>query len=201
MSRMVACDVDGVLANFTGPFHERFKLLTRVYTNVEVPSYPGHANIPEWAWWKTIHPRMNEETWQAINKSPNFWIGLPPLYDLAPVREVHREWPILFLTRRQSKGNNAWFQTVMWFEKFGILEPLVYCVREGEEKHEVCAKLGISIAIEDKPENIRDLAEAGIQTIVPCYAYNDMGTTRNVHPVADLAGAIEVAGYLRKELG
>ena len=103
-----------------------------------------------------------------------FWYNHNPLFpDAHPeLRAMHREQPIVFITRRQ--GHNAFEQTYHFLrDKCGIKEPLLYHTRAGEEKSGIAQKLGVSVAIEDNPKVIIDYAKHGIGVVAIDYPYND----------------------------
>lgn len=164
----LACDIDGCVANFGAGFSRLCHEL-----NPDAPIINYH-DITAWNWHEWYgHYDTVEEAWKVVRADPNsylFWLGLDPMFDLTYLRSVYREWPIVFMTRRD--GGLAWFQTVQWLERHGMHEPLVYRIKSGEEKSEVCAKLGISTIIEDSPTYAQEALDAGMNVVLVTYQYN-----------------------------
>lgn len=167
----IAVDIDGVLANFVKAFSSLCHKLDRELRVIEDP------NIHTWdchAWWglSLKNSATIERAWQHIKTRNNkgFWYSPEPLNGFAKLIELHRKLPVVFMTRRD--GGNVWADTVAWLRNNGINEPLLYRVHPGEEKHELCAKLGISVIIDDSPKVVEQCLKAGMKVIMPGYDYN-----------------------------
>ncbi len=193
----IACDIDGVVASFAAGFSRLCRKL-----NPAAPIIDHHdTKYIAWDWHKWYgHDETIEEAWKIIRADPTkelFWLGLDPMYDLTYLKNVHREWPVVFLTRRD--GGLAWFQTMQWLEKYEIDEPLLYRVRGGEEKSEVCAKLGISTIIEDSPTYAQEALDAGMNVVLVTYQYNvHVPKQRGLRRVFNLERALIVAKEMNK---
>ena len=81
-----------------------------------------------------------------------------------------RKHPIMFMTRRDGPG--AWQETSSWLHRYGIDEPLVYCIKPGEEKGAVCKRMGIKVIIDDSHKYAPELINNGVTVIMPRYPYN-----------------------------
>src|SRR3990170_7774039 len=140
----IACDLDGVVTNFALAFSQQARFLDNrapIVDYDDVESWDWHT------WYMKGHPeasRIIEDTWRYIrsNRHSTFWQTPIPLYSLETLQEVYRTWPVVFVSRRD--GGWAYQDTIAWLVKHGVSEPLLYLCRSGEEKHEICAKLGIS---------------------------------------------------------
>src|SRR3990170_7956993 len=91
--------------------------------------------------------------------------------DMAYLASIARTEPVVFMTRREGLG--VWEQTVLWLQNHGIEEPLVVRVRSGEEKWEICKKMGIKVLIDDSPKTLEAAKEAGMEAVKISWPYNE----------------------------
>ena len=115
-----------------------------------------------------------EDAWENHIKkySRALWSTLDPLYPQT-MQHLNREAknnPIVFMTRRD--GPTAWKESVDWLERYGIEDPMVYCIKPGEEKGDVCKKMGIKFIIDDSHRYAPELMMKGVSVIMPRYKYN-----------------------------
>lgn len=193
----IACDIDGVVANFCAGFSKLCHTL-----NPDAPIINYH-DVTAWNWHDWYgHDDTIEEAWKIIRADPSqelFWLGLDPMFDLTYLRSVYREWPVVFMTRRD--GGLAWFQTAQWLGKQGIDEPLLYKVRSGEEKSKLCAKLGISTIIEDSPAYAQEALDAGMNVVLVTYQYNvHIPKQKRLRRVFNLERALIVARRMNEKV-
>jgi len=173
---LVAVDLDGVVVNWAAGFSRLAKTLDE-----RAPLILDNQ-CPEWEWknWygtpdlaRSERVHLIEETWRRIKASPDFWYkGVGPLFPetMPYLADLSRRLPILFMTRRD--GINAWEQSCRWLHTYGITEPLVYCVRRGEEKGELCLKMGINFIVEDSPKYTPEILANGVNVILIEWPYN-----------------------------
>lgn len=106
-----------------------------------------------------------------------------------------REAPIIFMTRRDGPG--AWQETSSWLRRYGIDNPMIYLIKPGEEKGDVCNRMGIKTIIDDSPKYAPELMSKGVDVIMPQWNYNKSfrntytsRTLSTLHPVNDLNEAL-----------
>ena len=191
MSRAIAVDLDGCVANFT----HGFSSLCHSFTEEAPIVMQSEAKSWRWQdWYWDAGPdaaQIIEDAWRHIKKSSTFWLNLPVLFPqtMPEVAALARAQPLVFVTRRDGAG--VWLQTTRWLQERGVEEPLVYCVQSGEEKEDVLTKLGIRVIIEDSPVYAEGLKAAGHEVVLIDWPYNRQ--TKGVHRVDNLHDALIVA--------
>jgi hypothetical protein len=116
--------------------------------------------------------------------------------DMEFLSKLAEEEPIIFVTRRD--GKCPWQDTTQWLVSNGIKNPLVYVVRPGEEKGDVCKKLGIDVIIDDSPKYGEEILSHGHTLIMPIWEYNSKfiennRKNRNLRTAETLGGALSMA--------
>ena len=194
-----ACDVDGVVANFTEGFS---RLLYRLDGKDRLPIVKNNqAESWEWRdWYATdIIPRpeltsLLEEAWEnhIKVKSNVLWSKLEPLFPdtMEMLNKASREHPIIFITRRDGPG--AWAETSSWLHRWGIDNPMVYVIKPGEEKGDVCRKMGIKTIIDDSPKYAPELLKKGISVVMPMWEYNNEFLMTHLYKEKKLFAAIDL---------
>ena len=194
---MIACDMDGIITNFSLGFSKVVNSLT----NGRAPLVTSYDQVKSWQWkpwyWKEgFTNKLNEKAWDWIHASPTFWRDLEPLFpdDMAYLASIARTEPVVFMTRREGLG--AWEQTVLWLQNHGIEEPLVVRVRSGEEKWELCQRMGIQVLIDDNPKTLEAAKEAGMDVVTVSWPYNEhlLEVTRGYSLGTALGYSVWVAG-------
>lgn len=201
---MFACDVDGVVANFSLGFST---LLNEIDGKNRLPIIRNN-NTKSWLWeeWYAMKEISRndlhfliEKTWEDNIKTKGniLWSGLKPLFPDAmnTLNLFSKEAPIVFITRRDGPG--AWQETSAWLHRYGVDNPMVYIIRPGEEKGAVCRKMNITTIIDDSPTYAPELMQNGVDVIMPRWDYNKefiqeyLPTTMStLHPVHDLNEAL-----------
>lgn len=193
MSRAFACDIDGVLANFTKGFST---ICHDIDERFPVVQHPSEAQRWFWQNWYGADlqdakyvDEIVEQTWRHVLGYPGFWYCLEPLISASMFDVLndlgHR---VVYITRRD--GKNPYNETVSWLIQHGVREPLVVRVRSGQEKSSVMTDLGLDTIIEDSPRYTDlDLLPAGKRVIVIHYPYNR--TCGGIH-VPDLTSALSI---------
>jgi len=171
---LIACDMDGIVTNFSLGFSQVVNKLT----DGRAPLVTSHDQVKAWQWKPWYWPegftnKLNEKAWDWIHASPTFWRDLEPLFpdDIPYLASIARTEPVVFMTRREGLG--AWEQTVLWLQNHGIEEPLVVRVRSGEEKWEICQRMGIRVLIDDNPKTLMAAKEAGMDALRIDWPYNE----------------------------
>lgn len=205
---IVAVDLDGVVTNWAKGFSTLCNIINPLAPIIE------DNNCPAWVWqdWygekQGIEGKKRDEiienAWEMAHGVPFFWTDLDELFpeDMPRLREHYREWPIVFMTRRE--GVEPMVQTWSWLHARGVEEPLIIRVRSGEEKGEWCKKLGITTIIEDSPKYADEILEKGVKLIMLKWPYNEQWRLENIRTPgwyeADTLGhALSLAALLRKE--
>lgn len=180
---MIACDIDGVLADF-------IKGYSRIETVLSGEPIITTREQPQW----DFRSEHNEAVWKLIRTSPTFWQNLPCLFpmDMAYLASLSRN-NVVYMTRRD--GVDAWGQTVRWLENHGIKEPLVVRIHSGEEKEHFCAVMGIDVLIDDSPKFIASARKAGVRVVKMSWQYN--AATEADASASSLRGALDTALQLQ----
>lgn len=167
---IIGIDVDGVLADFAHGYEQ--KIIEVTGRNLFQPGDSDHP--PCWDWDK-LRGYTGEEigaVWKSIRASRDFWYSLGAL---PGVEDFIYDWSntdheIYFITDRP--GVNAQIQTQQWLIDYDFSCPSVIISRKG--KGAVCAALSIEYYIDDKLENIEDVAATskGTHLFMPRTLYN-----------------------------
>lgn len=192
----VFLDVDGVLADFV--LH-----LTRCLAAAGRPvPETSQAEVRDW-WLRDI---MSDED-RALGErlladAVNWWEGVPPLADGASLRRLaagHKGVPVVFVTsRRPTRGDPVWRQTVRWLERLGIGEPPVLVATSrglgrGSDKAALARRWGARAAVEDSPLEARRYAAAGVPVLLVARPYNEGLVGEGIRRLA-LADALDAIG-------
>ena len=188
---LVGLDIDGVVADFLGPFLRLIE--TKVGGAIQVDtitdlSFKGHPVITEEAL---------EASLAALSHERDFWPRLAPL--LAPseweaLEALSRKGRLVFITHRHPHDTYDIHQvTSDWLRKHGISKPVIHFTRE--YKSALVESLGVELFVDDRHENCQDVAEKTQATVfMPHRRYNQSF----IHPrVKRIKNFNELLGYLR----
>ena len=161
---IVGVDVDGILADFNEGY---VKLLGSIAPDVKFPplgdTYPDTWNYHLAA---GVSKEQNKQSWDYIKNSETFWFDLNPYHNtvsfLVWLKGFSRRHDVYFITNRM--GGNAKFQTERWLHKAGFGEPTVLL---SATKALACNAVEIDYYVDDKNENVRDVAQNAPKT--KCY--------------------------------
>ena len=194
---IIACDIDGVLADFNKGF-------AKLFPNLRVPL--ESKTFPQvWDWPQALGASPDETlaAWEHIQKSHSFWEDLDPmdgaLEAIALLAEASLEakHEIYFVTNRF--GMTCQQQTVDWLSLHGMPDtpperrrrkrrqrpsanelstPIDHTISQSfsswevivpleETKAEVLAKIGANVFIDDRPDNLK-----GVAATTRCYLFN-----------------------------
>lgn len=196
---MLFIDLDGVLAEFCGPFstiiREFDSSMPLIFTD----------NQPDWGTWggEMTDERLNYG-WETVKKTKNFWETVPSLAPPSVFLRLavsHKEIPILFVTSRiPTVGNSVQRQCINWLEKRGILDPLVIVAggdvrgRTGKTDKATIARIWSPyFIIEDSPQNALDYAAAGFEVALLDWPYTKDTKAPGIHR-CNLTEALDMAG-------
>lgn len=148
----VGIDVDGVLADFNHSFVKLVAEQTGIVLNLPPKTWTYHLD-------NGVTPEQDKALWQFIAESRNFWSRLTTLdgtvpflldaYLLATYADLY------FITTRV--GVSAKRQTEDWLIHHGYVNPTVIV---SSKKGDIAKGLGLSVLIDDRPENLFAVKDA-----------------------------------------
>lgn len=147
-------DCDGVIA----AFDQRFQAISR-----EIFGKPaGSAFVPHTRWdWNDLGITAGEidVIWRRIRSTKNFWLTLGKERGTESLKEASLEFDLYFITHRvPTVGLSITVQTAAWIKNnYDIPFPQVIPT---QAKGEVAKALKIYAYIDDKPENVVEVAAA-----------------------------------------
>lgn len=188
MPKIIGVDVDGVLANF---FEAYERLHIQVAGEDKFGDKKWPAQRPQYWHWPAEFGYTREHTsevWKRIKQDPLFWAMLKPLPGAEEFLNAlaNSEHEVYFITDRP--GNNPQHQTIDWLYEYGYSHPSVIISRHG--KAICCDAVGTDLYIDDKPENVEEVAEAGRDVYILDQPYNR--SCESGIRVANLAEFLEV---------
>lgn len=153
---LVGLDVDGVVADFLGPFlrfvEQRIGCAPIAQETIFDLSYKDHPIITE---------SVLEQCLAALADEPDFFDRLVPLLTPAEwnaLDALSRARRLVFITHRQaSEGRDVQRLTCEWLLRHGVSNPIVHCTADYKSK--IVEELGVGIFVDDRPENCLDVAE------------------------------------------
>lgn len=168
---LVGLDVDGVVADFLGPFLRFVEMQIGCApiapeTVVDL-SYKDHPVITD-----TVLERCLE----ALAEEPDFFDRLIPLLtppEWRALDALSRERRLVFITHRQAReGRDVQRLTSDWLQRHGVTDPIVHCT--ADYKSRLVEDLGVGVFVDDRPENCLDVAENTRATVyMPRRRYNE----------------------------
>lgn len=181
---MVGLDIDGVVADFIGPFL-RF-VERRVRNGPILPDTITDLTFKN-------HPYLSEalvrECILEVSDDPKFWRELAPLPSVREWKvldELSREGRLVFLTHRYERDNYDVHQvTCDWLRSRGVSRPLVYFTQS--EKSALVNKLQVGFFVDDRHENCQDVAEKTEAIVMmPHRSYNQSFNHPHVQRITTL---------------
>lgn len=155
VTKLLAVDLDGVLANFVHGFL----------------SYVGGPYFEPSAWNFPELPRDKfEHAISTFHEQPNFWQSLPAYPRncdaMSEFLAQRRDYDIVYLTARPSpvKGPSALVQTNRWLRAQNLMteNTTVVVVPDYRQKGGICLELDIDAVIDDHAETVAALGSFGI---------------------------------------
>lgn len=149
---IIACDIDGVLAQFEGGFLK--KLLEAVPGKLDIPYNFSWQDITCWDWPQDQLGYTNAQTdaaWELVKQDEHFWISLQPYDDarafLMGLRDLTQgDDDVYFCTHRY--GKHAKRQTETWLRMVGWHDHPTVLLVEG--KGITCKALQVDFYVDDK---------------------------------------------------
>ena len=153
---MLGLDIDGVVADFLSPF---LRMVEKRIGNGPIPA----ESITDFNF--KDHPFLSEkivdECMAAVSYDPGFWQGLPPLLSAEQWQKLDnlsRKEQLVFITHRYERETyDIHGVTCDWLKRHGVGKPVVYFTQESKAK--LVDHLGVSLFVDDRHENCRDVAE------------------------------------------
>ena len=189
---LVGMDIDGVVADFLGPF-------LRFVEKTTCCGPLAAETITDLSF--KDHPELTDEVLETclaeLARARDFWPELAPL--LAPseweaLEALSRKEQLVFITHRHPHDTYDIYQiTSDWLRKHGVSKPVVHFTQQ--YKSEVVQSLGVNLFVDDRHENCQDVAEKTQATVImPHRHYNQSF----IHPrVKRIRNFNELLGYLR----
>lgn len=153
--KMVAFDLDDVLADFMTPFVE---LAAKIHSRPEL----SIMQPVDWEWSNLGMSRDQQDAvWEVIHSTEGFWENLPIIDGVNKdlVKEVVLKTNTVFPTARAyAPGGSVAFQSAMFLRRnFGIMFPTVIV---GNDKGPLAAALKYDYFIDDRPKNVLEVKSA-----------------------------------------
>ena len=158
---IIACDIDGVFANFEDAFRD---LARSIFGDRPVADYKPS----DWNWSDSgLTPEEISIAWERLKATDDFWLRLQSYHDVAPylVKRAYNEAVLLFPTSRvPSAGLPITQQSSRWLANaFGIDFPTVFVT---SNKGPLAAALKYDYFIDDRDKNVIDVKDASPSTKV-----------------------------------
>jgi hypothetical protein len=196
MSLRIGFDIDGVLADFRTAFHAT----ARHCLGREVQAPDDGISSP------TLDQQEVKRVWEAVAKTPNWWLQLPPhepdqiarLYDLARAAK----WEVFFLTNRPaSAGDSVQFQTQWWLERNGFYMPAVLTVPGS--RGDIANGLRLDLVVDDLVMNCVEVVSGSAAKAMLMLRDEEPATRahaldRGIGVVATLSAALGVIEQLQE---
>lgn len=185
----IACDIDGVIADFNTSFRD----LLKAQTGKEPKEWPPQ----KWHWPKDYCTKKEiDDAWRFVDSSDGeWWQDLAPLAPPKALRELAKRHDLYFLTARWGEGVKR--VTEHWIADHYVIGcPTVLVGLPPDAKSKVMGALEIDVMIDDRVENVTAACES-VETCLlfdqPWNRYWDVLPT-NVSRVKDLREVVEKCG-------
>jgi len=181
MPLRIGFDMDGVIADFSGAFHdvearlfgpgsamtagepekeEEAQSASGGEDSAEDGPPPSEAAPEEASASPRAARRRRDAVWRAIQATPDFWTTLKPLEDGA-VKRIHQmmlrhRWEVFFITQRpRTEGETVQRQTQRWLVEQGVDWPSVLVL--GGSRGAAAGALRLNYHVDDSPQNCLDV--------------------------------------------
>lgn len=186
----IGIDLDGVCYDFTAAFAD--------LVGFDRPKAEGWEFYEEWGW---TREEFLESCRKGVESSTLFGYGYP----IAGAKEgiqalLDAGHKVIFVTARGGFGGGYEIRekvhgrTRYWLTStLGVNNPQI--VFDGR-KHKVARKLGIDVFLDDKPNNVRQLHQAGVRSFLFDQPWNqDFITPNRVHTWDEFVERVAVADW------
>jgi uncharacterized HAD superfamily protein len=179
-------DLDGVLANFTERFIEITNATYGLNLRTEDQTDWGHTCLG-------ITPAQEEEIWQTIKATKNFWETLNVLPGTENLNRAAHEHELFFITSRiPTAGLDVKTQSAFWLdEHFYIPYPSVIVVTDWKDKPALYDALKLDGFIDDKPETVDEMLKRNQRIYIMDQPYNKLVEAPRVKSVNEFLERVE----------
>jgi uncharacterized HAD superfamily protein len=151
-------DIDGVLSDFTTPYHTICEQLTGKVLPAEVKDwFQSNWNLT---------PEIHKQAWDVISNTKNFYLHNMPFSDILnfDMTAFSKKYRLYFITTRViTEGDPIEIQTAKWLSCCGIKYPTVLVEKQ---KGEIARALRLDAIIDDRPENLIEVSEKSTDTVL-----------------------------------
>jgi uncharacterized HAD superfamily protein len=179
----IALDIDGVLADFISPFVKLLETRSGAIVDLESITDPNFAHYP------FLSSELIAQCIMEVSDDPRFWSRLAPLpapeqWKLLDI--LSREDRLVFVTHRYEREHYSIHEvTSEWLREHGVSKPVIYFTQNA--KSELVGRLGVTLFVDDRHENCRDVAENTAATVLmPHRSYNRSFEHPRVKRIRDL---------------
>ena len=157
MSKIVAIDLDGIIANFTDAFADVARGLGYSLAPDYVPT--------DWNWAEVLSLQQIDRCWKKIQETDNWWMGVKPYPNVGDSLAIlHRDEnvDVYFITSRTaSAGNSVLDQAICWLTVYGLRGTFgsAIVVKRPSQKLKVLQAIGAHFFIDDKPETVEQVLD------------------------------------------
>lgn len=196
MKMNIGIDMDGVCSDFTFSFLRLAKEL-----GLHKGEINGAAGQPQFGFPFSVDP-----VWKMVDSIPNWWMTLPSLMsgeDVFWINEAIHHVGVTFLTARKSgSGFPIETQTRLWLLSMGVQaeHPSVLVHANLNDKGKICVDLGVTHFLDDKLENLVDMALNYVEVTCRAWDYNVDWKTPRVRSITEYIRPL-VEEFRRNEAG
>jgi uncharacterized HAD superfamily protein len=165
--KKLGIDLDGVVCKFTEAFLKR--------ANEELGREVKPDDQTNWDFDQHFTQAEVSHLWDIIRAERNFWTDLRPEEGTSRLWHCRRGVELVFVTSRvATRGSTPQEQSAYWLrQNFGISLPYVIVVPDPSLKAAVAKALQIEAFIDDKPETVLEMHDAGIRSYLRKQPYNN----------------------------
>ena len=177
---IIACDIDGVLADFNKGFVKLFPLTPNAHARTQSETFP---QVWDWPRQLGASREETEAAWKHVEESPSFWKDLEAMEGAVIALELlcaaTVDHTIYFVTKRFGKECRR--QSIEWLEQHGMpphpggkasqvtggWQWDVIISPQDETKADVIKAIKADLFIEDRPNNL-----IGVPPHTRCYLFD-----------------------------
>lgn len=160
-------DIDGCLAEFVKSFTQWC---------CEVGVATEQLTAADQKDWQLGYPFKSDEVWDKLKATRNWWMRVEPIVtpqEIKLLNNISQFHDLYFITNRPGTvGLNAEQQSEQWLRSLGMDTSRVSVLATKGSKGELCQSLNITVALEDRLENLVDLKAHGVTAVARGWQYN-----------------------------